>query len=69
VTSVSSVVNPSSAGHGLHPSEIGRPPAPAHSSSSRRSALLSSVFCRLASGPSAGHGLHPPFFDARPALR
>jgi hypothetical protein len=59
----------SAAGHGLHPSEIRNPPALTQPSPSRRSALLSSGFCVLASGISAGHGLHPSFFESRPAVR
>jgi hypothetical protein len=61
VPSVSSVVNPSSAGHGLHRSFSN--PAP---STSIRVHLRSSA----ASIPfSAGHGLHRPILDTRPALR
>jgi hypothetical protein len=61
VLSVPSVVNPSSAGHGLH-----RPiPAPGLSASIRvhlRSSAASIPF-------SAGHGVHRSNFDTRPALR
>jgi hypothetical protein len=72
----SAVKTPSSAGHGLHPSEIRSRKSettngqvPAQSPSGRRSALLSSVFCRPSSGLPAGHGVHRAFFDSRPALR
>jgi hypothetical protein len=60
-SSVSSVVDPSSAGHGLLRSfsNFGRSP-------SIRVHLRASA----ASAPfSAGHGLHRSFFDSRPALR
>jgi hypothetical protein len=60
-SSVSSVVNPSSAGHGLHPSFF----MPALPAGIRARLISSAAFTAV----SAGHGLHPSFFDSRPALR
>jgi len=61
VVSVSSVVNPSSAGHGLHCPLLTR-------------GLSTSIHVHLRSSAasipfSAGHGLHRSNFDSRPALR
>ncbi len=61
VPSVSSLVDSSPAGHGLHPSFLQSRLSP------RAQRLLGSV-APLA-GFSAGHGLHPSFFATRAALR
>ncbi|MGE0165605.1 MAG: HGGxSTG domain-containing protein [Dongiaceae bacterium] len=61
VRSVSSVVTPSPAGHGLHPSF-----SPSRQSPRARRLLAGAA---PLAGLSAGHGVHPSFFDGRPALR
>ena len=60
-SSVSSVVTPSSAGHGLHPSFF-TPARPAGLRAHLRSSAAPTLIA-------AGHGLHLSFFDGRPALR
>jgi hypothetical protein len=58
VHSVSSVVDLSSAGHGLHPSSF----TPALPAGLR-------AYLRSSAAMPAGHEVHPSFFDSRPALR
>jgi len=61
VPSVSCVVNPSSAGHGLH-RPFSNHAAPAGIRAHLRSSAASTAL-------SAGHGVHRSIFDSRPALR